>query len=133
MAVEKRLIITIFGIWCILAFGPVLHQIQGTFTFLLPVYSLSLEERHKLVDGDFYDFVVQCKTEIGPEESVAFKALPREPGFRTPDWFLEEYFVGKLSYFLYPRKILRGQGVTDKPGYIIIFNTDSKNLKLNYL
>ncbi|MDD5196622.1 MAG: hypothetical protein PHV92_03255 [Candidatus Omnitrophica bacterium] len=123
----------IFGIWCILAFGSVMRQIQKTVTFLLPVYSLSLEERHKLIDGDFYDFVKQCATEVGPEETVVFKAVPREPDFRTPDWFLKEYFVGRLSYFLYPRKILRGQGVIYKPGYIIIFDTDSKDLRLNYL
>lgn len=120
----------IFCIWCILAFELVLVQARQTFNLLLPIYPLSLEQKHKLVDGNFYNFVKQCAAGVGERENIVFKSLPREPDFRTPNWFLKEYFVGKLSYLLYPRKILRGQGITAEPKYIIIFDTDAKALKL---
>lgn len=130
MPLEKKLIVIIFGIWCVLAFKPVILQVQRLFSFLLPVQALSLEERHQLVDGSFYDFVKQCEARIGPRDIVMFKAVPRDPDFRQPDWFLKEYFVGRLSYFLYPRRILRGEEAAYKPEYIIIFDTHSKALRL---
>jgi len=133
MPLEKKLVIVFFGIWCILAFKLVIFQLQKTFTLLLPVYSLSLEEKQRVIDGDFYGFVKQCEAQIGLRETALFKVVPREPDFRAADWFLKEYFVGRLSYLLYPRKILRGQNVTDKPGYSITFDTDSRALRLTRL
>ena len=132
MSIEKNFVIMIFTIWCILIFEPIMRQIQETVTFLLPVYSLSLEERHKLIDGKFYNFVKLCEASIQEDESIIFKVIPQEPDFRTPDWLLKEYLIGRLSYFLYPRKILRKQGITGEAQYIMIFDTNAKTLKLSY-
>lgn len=132
MSIEKKLVIMIFSVWCILAFDLVIVQVYRAINALLPIYSLNLEQKYELIDGNFYNFVKQCEAGVGARESILFKSLPRDPDFRTPNWFLKEYFVGKLSYLLYPRKILRGQDITGEAKYIIIFDTNSRTLKLNY-
>ncbi|MFA4989167.1 MAG: hypothetical protein WC576_00120 [Candidatus Omnitrophota bacterium] len=131
MSIEKNFVIMFFIIWCILVFEPIIRQVQETFTFLLPVYSLSLEEKHNLIDGKFYNFVKLCVASIQENESIIFKVIPQEPDFRTPDWLLKEYLIGRLSYFLYPRKILREQDLSGKAQYIMLFDTNAKTLKLS--
>ena len=132
IAIEKNFIIMIFAIWCILVFKLVALQLHKTFVFLLPVHSLSLEQRHRLIDGNFYNFIKLCEARVPERESMVFKVFPQEPDFRTPDWLLKEYFIGRLAYFLYPRKVLREKNITSEPKYIIIFDTNSRTLKINY-
>ncbi|MFA5411331.1 MAG: hypothetical protein WC321_05685 [Candidatus Omnitrophota bacterium] len=131
-ALEKNLVTVIFVIWCILAFRLVISQVRRTLDFVLPAYSFNLEEKYELIDGGFYNFAKFCEARVQERASMVFKVVPQEPAFRSPEWFTKEYLVGRLSYLLYPRKILRGQDAAGEARHAIVFDIDSQSLRLDY-
>src|SRR4030042_487824 len=104
--INKKLIILVLMVWCALAFRIITAQIKDIFK-KLPIIPLKLEQKYRLVDGGFYDFIKFCETKTPPRVDILFKVVPKEPDVASQDWFLSEYFIGKSAYYFYPRKIYR--------------------------
>lgn len=128
MILEKSLVIAAFAFCCILAFKLVISQVLRTLDYVLPAYSFNLEEKYELIDGGFYNFAKLCETRTEERAVILFKVLPQEPAFRSGEWFRKEYFVGRLSYLLYPRKILRGEDTAGEAKHTIVFDIGSQSL-----
>lgn len=129
---EKGSIIVILIIWCVFTFKMITLQIKVAFKNFPKIYSLNLEQKYKLIDGNFYNFIKFCELSIPENESIVFSVLPKEPVFRSHDWLIAEYFIGKGPYYLYPRKIFREKDAFSDIKYRIIFDIQSKSFNLIY-
>lgn len=130
--VEKNFIIAILVLWCIFTFRMLNLQVKGVFKNFPRPYSLSLEQKYKLIDGNFYDFTKFCESNIPERASVMFKVVPKAPDFLDEGWLIPEYFISKSSYYLYPRKIFREKDATPGIRYQIIYDFSSKTFNLYY-
>jgi len=123
--INKNLAILILIVWCILTFKIITSQIRDIFK-RLPIISLNLEQKYRLVDGNFYDFIKFCEARTPERAHIAFKIVPKEPDFSSNDWFLAEYFIGKSAYYFYPRKIYREESAIPGIQYKIVYNSKAK-------
>lgn len=129
---KEYLFIIILIIWCIFAFKMVALQFKEAFKSFPKIYSLNLEQKYRLVDGNFYSFLKFCEAKIPEGASIIFKILPKEPEFRSHDWLIAEYFIGKSPYYLYPRKIFRESDANPEIKYKIIYDLHSKTFSLYF-
>lgn len=71
---------------------------------------LSLEEKYKLMDGQFYDFVKFCQEKIPENADVVFIDMSKNVEKHTPEWvkngYKSGYFRQRLTYYLCPRKTI---------------------------
>jgi len=124
--INKNLAILILIVWCIFAFKIITSQIRDIFKKFPIIYSLSLEQKYRLVDGNFYDFIKFCEARTPERADIVFKIVPKEPDFSSQDWFLAEYFIGKSVYYFYPRKIYREESAIPDIKYKIVYNSKAK-------
>lgn len=130
---NKYLATAILIIWCIFATKMVILQSKQIFKNFLKIYSLNLEKKYELVDGNFYRFMKFCKTKVPERESIIFRVLPDVPDFQAQDWITPEYFMAKSTYYLYPRKVFREKdGIMPDIKYKIIYDINSKIFTLQY-
>lgn len=129
---KEYLFIIILIIWCIFAFKMVALQFKGALKSFPKIYFLNLEQKYRLIDGNFYSFLKFCEAKIPERASIIFKILPKEPEFRSQEWLMTEYFIGKSPYYLYPRRIFRENDANPKIKYKIIYDLRSKTFSLYY-
>lgn len=124
--INKYLAITVLIVWFILAFKIIASQIKDTFKRPPAIYSLDLEQKYRLVDGNFYDFIKFCETKTPERAHIIFRIVPKEADFANQDWFLSEYFIGKSAYYFYPRKIYREEFALPGIKYQIVYDSKAK-------
>lgn len=129
--INKNLAIAILIVWCIFAFKIITSQIRSIFKIVPIIYSLNLEQKYRLVDGNFYDFIKFCETKTPERADILFKIVPKEPDFSSQDWFLAEYFIGKSAYYFYPRKIYREEYTIPGIRYQIVYNSKAKTFSFH--
>jgi len=123
---NKVLIIMTLIIWCFFSFRMLTTQLKIAFKTYFKICTLSLEQKYRLIDGPFYDFMQFCKEKIPEGNSIIFKCVPRDPEFRTQEWFNAEYFLGRSPYYLYPRKVFREKDATPGIRYQMVYDTNAK-------
>lgn len=123
---NKNLAIAILIVWCIFAFKIITSQIKDMLKRFPIIYSLNLEQKYRLVDGSFYDFIKFCEARTPERAHIVFRMVPKEPDFSSSDWFLAEYFIGKSAYYFYPRKIYREESAIPGIKYQIVYNSKAK-------
>ncbi len=128
---SKVFAIAVLIIWCFFSFRMVTTQLKIAFKTYFKICALTLEQKYRLVDGSFYDFMQFCKEKIPEGDSIIFKCAPIDPEFRTQQWFSAEYFLGRSPYYLYPRKVFREKDATPEIKYQIVYDINTNTLGLN--
>lgn len=130
--INKNLAMLILIVWCIPAFKIITSQVKDIFRRIPVIYSLNLEQKYRLVDGNFYDFIKFCESKTPERANIIFKIVPKEPDFSSQDWFMAEYFIGKSAYYFYPRKIYREEFALPGIKYQIVYNSKDRTFNLYY-
>jgi len=127
---NKVLIIMALIIWCFFSFRMITAQLKIAFKTYFKICALTLEQKYRLMDGRFYDFMQFCKEKNPEGDSIIFKCAPIDPEFRTQQWFSAEYFLGRSPYYLYPRKIFREKDATPEIKHQIVYDINANTFGL---
>jgi hypothetical protein len=115
------------GVWMSMYFAYLFFGQCRIMSNCLSVCFLSMEEKYKIIDGEFYLFMTYCKRNIPEHASVALANVRESQEKRfSKQWIQSEYYIQKLPYYLFPRKIYRiHDAPAGEPLYIILYDREA--------
>lgn len=102
------------GVWIICNLRFFSWEVS-TFPKYARLFSLNLEQKYMLVDRDIYPYIKSFQRVIPANADIIIINKSPDLVKQTPAWVKSEYFNKKLSYYLYPRRLLYQDSGPFKP------------------
>lgn len=124
------LYIILFFFWIVFFSKLFIAQITSTKP-LISFYCLNEGQKYEFIDGIFYRFMKFSKKFIPENSDILFDVLPKEPLEYSEQWYIKEYYMQKMPYYLFPRRIFtKNLAEKKKIDYSLVYNPESESFSL---
>lgn len=128
MRISNFILIVLLTSWLFVGGKMVLEQIKMLRIALTGFMFIAEEQKLRVIDGNFYDFMKYCVENIPRDNDIGF-VLTSNPKIGTKTWFKTEYFIQRAPYYLYPIKVFRKE-YRAMVKYLILYDIERSSFLL---